>query len=153
VKKLIISLVLLAACRSSAPSTTPTPEPASTISGNMTGGADALSAVRGFMSAVKSQDLQAIGAFWGDNRGPARNLWPRDELEKRELVMVCYLKHDRYDIAGDAPRAGGHVFVVNVMFKDLSRSTSMTVVRGPSNRWYVQEVDIRTLQDICSRRS
>jgi hypothetical protein len=102
------------------------------------------------MSAAKQQDLQALGAAWGDASGPAREAISREELEKRELIMIRCLRHDRYDIAGDAPNPGGsRVMVVNLTYKDISRSTNFTVVRGPSNRWYVQKYDPEPLQAIC----
>src|SRR3954466_7519785 len=46
VKKLIMSLAVLAACHSSRPAATPTPGPVMT--GNQTGAADPVSAVQGF---------------------------------------------------------------------------------------------------------
>jgi uncharacterized protein YcfL len=109
VKKVIITLVLLSAC-SSSPSTPTrtTTAPAPAVSGSQTGGADAMAAIRGFLTAAKQQDIQSLGIFWGDAQGPARDRMDRTEAEKRELIMVCYLKHDRYEIAGDAPNPGGN---------------------------------------------
>jgi hypothetical protein len=152
VKKLIITVALLAACRS-APQTVTTTSAAPVVSGNQTGGADAVAAIRGFLDAAKQQNIQALGTFWGDAQGPARDRMERAEAEKRELIMVCYLKHDRYDIAGDAPNPGGtRAVVVNMTLGELSRSATFQVVRGPSNRWYVQDVDLKALQDFCARK-
>jgi hypothetical protein len=154
VKKLITSFVLLAACHSTSSTvTTSTPAPAPVLRGNQTGAPDALSAIRGFLAAAKQTDLQAMGALWGNAQGPARDQWPRDELEKRELVMMCFLKHDRYDILGDAPNPGGtRAVIVSMSLGDLTRSTNFEVVRGPESRWYVQNVDVKTLQDFCARK-
>jgi len=149
-KKLIMVFALLAACRSTTRTTTST-VPAPT--GNATGGADAQAAVRGFMAAAKNQDLQAMGALFGDTYGAARERIGRDELEKRELIMMCYLRHDRYDVLGEAPApGGGRAVAVSLSYKDITRSTSFDVVRGPENRWYVKQFDINALQDICSRK-
>jgi len=94
-----------------------------------------------------------MGAIWGDTDGPARDAISRDELEKRELIMVTCLKHDRYDIAGDAPNpGGGRAIIVNLTFGDVSRSSSFLVVPGPRNRWYVQKFDLEALQPICAKR-
>ena len=147
-KKLIMAVVLLGACRTSPPvvvttATAPT-------SGNLTGGADAQGAIRAFMAAAKQQDLQALGAVWGNASGPARDAISREELEKRELIMMKCLRHDRYDVAGEAPNPGGsRAMVVNLTYKDLSRSTNFVVVRGPANRWYVEKFDLDPLQAIC----
>ena len=147
-KKLIMAAVLLAACRTSQPVVASTSTAPAT--GNATGGADAQGAVRAFMAAAKQQDLQALGGVWGNASGPARDAISREELEKRELIMMKCLRHDRYDIAGDAPNPGGsRAMVVNLTYKDLSRSTNFVVVRGPSNRWYVEKFDLDPLQGIC----
>jgi hypothetical protein len=143
-----MAAVLLAACRTSPPVIVSTAtKPAA---GNTTGGSDAPGAIRAFMSAAKQQDLQALGAVWGNASGPARDAISREELEKRELIMIRCLRHDRYDIAGEAPNPGGsRAMVVNLTYRDLSRSTNFVVVRGPSNRWYVEKFDLDPLQGIC----
>jgi hypothetical protein len=153
VKKVIMSLLLVAACRRSTPTV---PEPASVmpVAGTLTGAADPMGALRGFMAAAQKADLQALSSFWGDKDGAARDRLPREELEKRELYMVRCLRHDTYEIAGDAPTVGGgRAIVVNVKYRELSRSTDVQIVRGPANRWYVKEVSVTKLQDICMRRS
>jgi hypothetical protein len=151
VKKLIVSLSLavLAGCHSAAK---PAP-PAPVMNGSQTGAADPQTAIQGFLAAAKTQDLQAMGALWGGPDGPARSLMERSELEKRELIMMCYLKHDRYDILGDAPDPGGSLaFAVSLSYKDLTRSTTFKLVQGPGARWYVLDVDVAKLNDICARR-
>jgi hypothetical protein len=150
VKKLITSLVLLAACHSTSTVTTNSPV---VLHGNQTGAVDANSAIRGFLTAAKATDLQAMGALWGSSQGPARDMLPREELEKRELVMMCHLKHDRYDILGDAPNPGGtRAVIVSLTLGDLTKSTNFQVVRAGDSRWYVQDVDLKPLQEFCARR-
>ena len=52
--------------------------------------------------------------------------------------MRC-LRHDSYDIIGDAPGlAGARAMVVQVSYGDLTRSATLEVVRGPAQRWYVR---------------
>ncbi|MGH7617191.1 MAG: hypothetical protein ACREPM_08195 [Gemmatimonadaceae bacterium] len=153
-KKLIMSLVLVGAgaCHSSPPPGSTT-GPSPVASGAQTGAADAVSAVRAFLAAAKEPDLQAMSVLFGDDRGPAREGLPRDELEKRELIMVRCLRHDTYDIAADAPAPGGaRALVVKLSYKDVSRSSNFEVVMGPSNRWYVQKFDLVALNDICAVR-
>jgi hypothetical protein len=149
VKKIITSLLLVAACRTTPISSSSAP----VMRGNQTGAPDPVSAVNAFFDAIKKQDLQAMGAIWGGPDGPARDLWAQDELYKRELVIMCYVRNDRYDILGDAPSpAGGRAIALNITYKDLSRATTANVVQGPGNRWYVREVDPKPLSDICARR-
>jgi hypothetical protein len=157
-KKLITAAVVLCACHSTSSVTTTTtpataPSGAAVVSGNQTGAADPVLAIRGFLAAAKSQDIQALGALWGDAQGPARDRMERSEVEKRELVMTCYLKHDRYDIVGDAPNPGGtRAMVVSLTLGNQTRSANFDVVQGPARRWYVQNVDLKPLQDFCARR-
>jgi hypothetical protein len=161
VKKLIgacATFVFAAGCSSAPPTPTPRAAPTTTTSsrvmtGNQTGAADPLTAVRGFMTAVKQTDLQALGAIWGDAQGPARDAYDREQLEKRELIMMCYLKHDRYDIVGDAPGTNSARSVaVNLTHGDVTRATTFTVVPASSGRWYVSNVDLKNLQELCSSR-
>ena len=116
----------------------------------MEGGSDAASAVRGFMAAAKLQNIQSLALWWGDSEGPTRDLIAKDELEKRELIMLKCLKHDRYAVVGDAPAAGGaRDVIVNLLYRDSESTTHMTVVPGPHSRWYVQNVDLKPLQSVC----
>lgn len=94
-----------------------------------------------------------MSTLWGGPEGLARDQLARPELEKRELIMMCYLKHDRYDILGDAPDPnGGRVIAVKLALGQLSQSTNFQVVRGPQDRWYVKSFDIQQLQQFCASR-
>jgi hypothetical protein len=149
-KKLIISLVLVAACQTTVASG---PSPASS-NGSQVGAPDAVGAVRGFLAAAQQPDLQAMGRYFGDTQGLARDAIGREDLEKREVIMARCLRHDRYDIVTDAPNpGGGRNFVVNLTYKDVTRSSNFQVVMGPSSRWYVQKFDPTALNDICSMKS
>jgi hypothetical protein len=150
-----MSLALLAACRTTT-STVPGPARAIGSPGTQTGATDAAGAVNGFMLAARQTDMQALAAYWGDKDGPARDRLPRQELEQRELFMMRCLRHDSYMITGDAPTVGGggaRAMVVTLNLGELSRSADVQVVRGPSERWYVQDVSLPKLNDICMRRT
>ena len=148
-RKLVIALFALAACRSS-----------SATSGGAGGraprpGADApRAAVQTFLTAVKAQDLQAMSNVWGSEKGPAREIIDdRAELEKREIVMQCYLNHDRYRILDDVAGQGQErVFRVELTKGSLTRTTTFTTVRGPSDRWFVLTADLEPVKELCSRR-
>jgi hypothetical protein len=151
-KKLIMSLVLVGACKTTT-TVVSGPVPAASKA-NQPGAPDAVSAVRGFLTAAKEPDFQAMSSLFGDVQGPARDGLAREDLEKREVIMARCLRHDQYDIVGDAPNpGGGRNFVVNLVYKDLSRSSNFQVVMGPENRWYVQKFDPAALTDICSRKT
>ena len=109
-------------------------------------------AVESFLAAVKAQDLQAMSSIWGTREGPVRDSHSlgRDAVERRELIMMCFLGHDRYRLGGETPGEGGRrVFAVELTRGTISRSSNFFTVQGPSSRWYVESVDITPLQDLC----
>jgi hypothetical protein len=119
----------------------------------MTGAASSHLAVEQFLAAARAQDLQAFSAIWGSERGAARDVVDRSQLEKRELTMMCYLTHDRFEISGDvAPKPGEHDYTVELTRGTQTRETKLTTVQGPSDRWYVLDVQLAPLQDLCSRQ-
>lgn len=143
----VVLLVLLGACRSSAGGYTGPKASAST------GAATPRAAVDGFLAAVHSQDLQAMSNFWGSVRGPAREALARDVLEKRELVMQCYLSHDRYSVLNEmSGDQGRRVLRVTLTKGPITKETNFTSVQGPAARWYVEEVDLSNTAELCNRR-
>jgi hypothetical protein len=153
-KKLSIALVLVAACHSGAARPEPPVRPAGAPFASGSGGATSpRAAVAGFLAAARNQDLQAMASVWGTAVGPARNTIPRDELEKRELIMMCYLRHDRYSLVSDAESTGGQRRLeVELEQGMLIRTSAFMVVPGNDNRWYVQSFDMEALRDFCSKR-
>jgi hypothetical protein len=143
---LVVGLLLAAAaCRSPAGR-------GGDASAALTGAPAPRAAVERFMAAVSAQDLQALSTVWGNKDGPARDAMSRDELEKRELLMMCYLTHDRFRIVGEEPGMGGRLGLrVEVTRGNLTRETSFLTVRGPAGRWYVENADLTNMQAFCQR--
>jgi hypothetical protein len=149
----LASITMVCACATS-PSkvTTGAPMPAVAPAGNTTGAADARGAVSAFLDAAKSQDLQALAAIWGSAEGSVRDTGtiPRDEMEKRELVMLCYLTHDTYQILSDAPAPNNErVIAAQLKRGTLARTANFFAVAGPGGRWYVRTFDMESLTDFC----
>jgi hypothetical protein len=122
---------------------------------NATGASDAAGAVRGFLAAAKAQDLQAMSMYFGNEDGPARDVLPRDELEKREIIMAGCLQHDRFEIIGDAPGTGGaRVLAVQLAKPGRSASVNFETVMSPRDRrWYIKSFDLsKLMQEYCARR-
>ena len=128
-KRLLVLLVLLGACRS-APKTTPT---AAMPAGGY--GAEApRAAVQQFLAAIKSGDLQAISMVWGNAGGPLVNdaSITREELERRELLMVCFFKHDSAKVL-EQVQAGvpDHtVFATELTRGDVTRRPTISTDAG-----------------------
>jgi hypothetical protein len=118
------------------------------------GAADARSAVQAFLDAGKNQDLQAMSAVWGSDKGPLRNQEARAVLEKRELVMMCFLRHDTDSIGTPSAAAGSRmVFPVTMRRGTLLRLTTITTMVGPSSRWYVETIDLPRIEAFCQKTS
>jgi hypothetical protein len=147
VRSFAVVLLLLAACRP------PSTVSSGTQGGSTTGAAGPRAAVDGFLAAVKSQDLQAMSGYWGSERGPAREALARDVLEKRELIMQCYLSHDRYNVLSEmSGDKGRRVLRVSLSKGGLTKETNFTAVQGPADRWYVEEVDLSNTAALCNSR-
>lgn len=149
---LVLALAVAAGCaRTTTTSGGSTTSPSTAA--NATGASSARGAVDAFMAAVKAQDLQLMSTLWGTAKGPAREQMERDELEKRLVIMHCYMQHDNWSFAEDNARlqAGGRQeFAVELRKKGLRAKTTFTTVRGPMDRWYVEIVDVQPLRDFCS---
>ena len=147
---LVLGVLLVAGCHKQPPSTAT--EPARASGGSTTGGADARAAVLGFLNAAKSQDLQALAGYWGTTQGSARTngIIPRQEMERRELIMLCYLDHQSHQIMADAPGPNSErVVAVEMKSGPLTRTAKFYAVRAGDGRWYVRTFDMEALTDFC----
>jgi hypothetical protein len=144
VRRIAVLLLLVSACRTVAV----VPD------NSMPGAATPRAAVDRFLAASKAQDMQALGAVWGDEKGALRDRTDRAQMEKRELIMLQCLRHDQAVVSSPVRGAGGHqVFSVDLTQAKLTATSAFTVARGPSDRWYVADFDIVALQNkgFCSR--
>lgn len=119
-------------------------------SGGLTGAPAPRIAAEQFLRAVKANDLQAMSTVWGTQNGPARETMERTSMEKREIILVCYLTHDTARIIGEAPGQQGRRDIrVEIKRGNLTRQTTFYTIRGPRDRWYVENVDIAAVRDFC----
>jgi hypothetical protein len=106
------------------------------------------------LGAVRSQDLQAMSLVWGTREGPARAHMDRAELEKREIILQCYLNHDSYKILSETKAEGGRrIIAVQLNRGQVARTTNMYTISGPNGRWFVEKMDIAALRDFCGAPS
>ena len=137
-KRLALLLILALACR---------PKPAGT---GVTGAASPKAAVEQFLNSVRAQDLQAMSAIWGNDKGPARDQFPREEVEKRELIMQCYFAHDSFRIVREMDhRPANRTFEVEMKKGNLTRTTMFSTSKGPGSRWYVDNGEMDPVKDFC----
>jgi hypothetical protein len=145
VKRIALLLVFVAACK-----TVVVHEPAN----GMTGGESPRAAVDRFIAGARAQDLQAIGAVFGNDKGPMRDQTDRAVAERQLLIQLQCLRHDKATISGPVRGEGGRqIFVVDFTQGTNTASVHFTTVRGPSDRWYVEIFEIVVLQNrgFCSK--
>ena len=139
-KKLLMALLLVTACTTSTtviPPTSQAPGPRP--------------ALDQFLAAVRAQDLQAMSAAWGNKDGPVRDskIMTRDEVERRELILICYFKHDKYRVLGEQGAIDNErVMQVELTKGTISRTTNFFLAQGP-DRWYVRSADMEPVRDLC----
>jgi hypothetical protein len=108
-----------------------------------------------FLASVRSQDLQAMSGAWGDRDGAVRDnrKMSREEMEQRELLLMCYFSHDKYRVLGDGPGTDGErVLSVELTKGTLNRTTNFYLTKG-RERWYVRSADVEPVRDLCTDRS
>jgi hypothetical protein len=143
-KLLLMGLLLAGACTSRTVAVQPA-DPA-------TGPRPALAE---FLASVRSQDLQAMSGAWGDRDGAVRDnkKMSRDDMERRELLLMCYFRHDKYRILGESPGPDNERIVqVELTKGTLTRSTNFYLTQG-RDRWYVRNADVEPVRDLCADRN
>lgn len=161
-KKYLLAFFLVAACSRTTTTTrnapiTPQPAkpgtaPSTRSSDRMAGAATAKGAVEEFLVAVKAQDIQAMSVLFGTGRGPARDNMDREELEKRLIILQCYFSHDKFRIVNEFPGEAGHrVVTVELTKGSNTRNPKFYAIAGPSNRFYVDNMEIAAVRDFCRK--
>ena len=73
-----------------------------------------------------------------------------EAIEKRELIMQCYLLHGQSRVVRESPAANGkQEFLVELTKGPLVRATTFYAVEGPNGRWFVENVDLDPIKDLC----
>jgi hypothetical protein len=140
--RIVAGLFFLAACSSASQR--------GSTNGELTGGATPQLAVEQFLRAVNARDLQAMSTVFGTNKGAARETMDRNELEKREVILACYYNSDTHRILGEQPGRSGHRDIsVELKRGNLTRQSTFYTIKGPGDRWYVDNMDIASVRDFC----
>jgi hypothetical protein len=163
VKKLLLALCLATACTHATTKTTTTaapigaepprtaPEPIRSGAG-LTGAASPKAAVNEFLTAVNAQDIQAMSVIFGNNKGPSRDNMDRSELEKRLIILQCYFSSDKFRIVDEFPGENGHRIVTTELMKGSNtRTPKFYAIQGPSNRYYIDNMEIAAVRDFCRK--
>lgn len=118
-RRLSVFLVLAAACR------------AAPVGSSLAGAESPRAAVEKYLAAARAQDLQALGAVWGDEKGATRDRIPRAQLDELQLIQLCLLKHDQSRISEPSQSVGGRLTMqVDLTQGTLSANVKFTVAQG-----------------------
>jgi hypothetical protein len=148
VKRYVAVLIFLAACSSAGQQHTGAARP---VSGTVSGADTPRQAVQAFLAAAHAQDLRAMALVWGTNDGPARDVVDHTQLEKRELIMQCYVSHDTFSVLSEVPgEKGARVLSVSLSKGRLARQSKFTAVQAHDARWYVEDIQLEPLKDLCA---
>jgi hypothetical protein len=114
----------------------------------LTGGKTPRDAVDRFLAGARAQDLQAIGAVFGNEQGPLRDHADRTVIERQLLIQLQCTRHDKATVSEPVRGEGGRqVFTVDMTQGANSAAVKFTTVKGPSDRWYVLIFEIQVLQN------
>ena len=146
-KRTILLVLAVVGCRSAS-------NPSSGSGGptNLPGAVAPRAAIERFLGAAKSQDLQEMAVAWGTSKGPARDHLERTDLEKRLIVMQGCYDSDKHRIIDEVPGDDGkRVLRVELTKGAVTKTPRFTTVKGPSDRWYVEDADFAAVTALCRR--
>jgi len=110
--------------------------------------ADPQLAIQTFMQAVNDTNLVTMAQLWGTTKGPAADRMPRDELEKRLVIMQRYLSNVSFEVQAARPgrvlpqSADEQFYNVRLVRLDgCTKTVPFTVVRS-GNGWLVSDIDL-----------
>ncbi len=113
-----------------------------------TGAESPSAAIQQFLAAARRKDLPGMATVWGTEKGPASQNMSQRELERRELIMIQCLPHEQATLGTPAPSEAGRLRIpVELTLLTRKANPTFTVVRGPKNRWYVENLEIDQLRD------
>ena len=147
-KRTILFLSLaVAACRSGSSAS-----PSTNAAPNLPGAAAPRQAVERFLGAANSGDLQELSIAWGTVKGPARDQFERAELEKRLTMMQGCYDAEKHRIVDEQPGDNGkRVLRVELTKGSVTKTPRFTTVKGPSDRWYVEDADFSAVTALCKK--
>jgi hypothetical protein len=106
-------------------------------------------AVEQFMRYSEAQEYQAMGWLFGTERGSVMRRDRIADVEKRMYAIATVLRYDRYELAEVGPVAGRGQGArrFNMTLHNGARTTQVpiVVVRGPSDRWFVEQIGLEAI--------
>lgn len=103
-------------------------------------------AVERFLQLAGEQEYLQMGWFFGTVDGPVIQRDPAPDVEKRMYALATVLRHQSFEL-GPATAVPGRVGAAQRFNVTLDRDgrevqVPITAVRGPDERWLVEQVDV-----------
>ncbi|HEX2094205.1 MAG TPA: hypothetical protein VHG28_17510 [Longimicrobiaceae bacterium] len=134
----LLLLSILAACGGSRPRPQSTP-----------GAPAPAAAVERFLRLAAEKDYAEMGWLFGTTEGPVIRRDPPGDVERRMYALASVLEHTEFSIRGQEPvpgRTGGAVrLTVQLAQRGRRVDVPFVAVRGPEQRWYVEQVGVEAL--------
>ena len=117
--------------------------------GGIAGAPAAQAAVERFMQFAAEKDYTGMGWVFGTESGPIVQRDPLGEVEQRMYLLANLLEHDTFAVEAGGPVPGrtGGAFSFQVTLRRGARTVQVpfTAVRGPENRWFVEQLATEAL--------
>lgn len=117
--------------------------------GTNPGAPAAEAAVESFLRLAGERDYAGMGWVFGTDEGPIMERDDASEIEKRMYALASILYHDTYMISDQmaVPGRTGDAIRFRVLLQRGTNSfrVPFVAVRGPGNRWFVEQVDVEAI--------
>jgi hypothetical protein len=109
-------------------------------------------AVERFLQLAGEQEYLQMGWYFGTAEGPVNGRDEPSNVEKRMYALASVLQNNGYVIGAGSPVPGrvgaAQQFPVRLMQNGQQRQVPFTVVRGPGERWLVEQIDVQALTTV-----
>lgn len=133
-----LALLLLSACASGM-----------SPPGGMAGAPAAPAAVERFLQLAAAKDYAGMGWVFGTAEGPVIRRDPPAQVEQRMYALASLLEHDGFVVGNGSPVPGRTTESLRFNVVLTRGAETLTVpfiaVRGPGNRWFVEELAVEVL--------
>jgi hypothetical protein len=103
-------------------------------------------AVERFLQLAHARDYSGMGWYFGTSAGPIIQRDPIVDVEQRMYGLASLLTHDSFVIGNGTPVPGrqneARNFQVEMRSGNQSMQVPFTAVRGPRERWFVEQVAV-----------
>lgn len=106
-------------------------------------------AVERFLHLAAERDYAGMGWIFGTAEGPILTRDDQGQVEQRMYALASLLEHDGFVLAEGVPvpgRTGEAIrFQVTLTRRGGTVQLPFVAVRGPQNRWFVEQLDVQAL--------